>query len=350
MNEQLEFSEILQMSRNMEMERLDRELTVCMRDEYRLDSEIGKLLENGIYEFPDVLRVRTDKRILERVQKQFSTKIHIKRTPLYFHQHDFVEILYMYRGCCRQYLENLGNCIILKEGDLFLLNQNVIHGLMQEDEDAVLIKVILPEMMLSAELLRDISHDSELFDFFMEATHSQRDYYHYLHYKDCLGEVKRFIENLMTEYYMQEKKSDEAIKCYFKLLLISLEREGRLQGSRHDKITHGSLRTGKVIQYIYDHCERVTLEELAQVFSYNSSYLSRMIRENSGITFLELVRECRLQKAAALLVCSTYSVEKIAELVGYRQAVPIYQGIKAKFNLSPGEYRKEYGKTKIDNF
>lgn len=96
MNEQLEFSEILQLSRKTEIERLDRELPVAMKDEYQLSSETSELLERGAYEFPDVFRVKTDKRILERAQKQFSAKVHIKRTPLYFHRHDFVEMLYMY--------------------------------------------------------------------------------------------------------------------------------------------------------------------------------------------------------------------------------------------------------------
>ncbi|MCB5873746.1 helix-turn-helix domain-containing protein [Blautia producta] len=48
----------------------------------------------------------------------------------------------------------------------------------------------------------------------------------------------------------------------------------------------------------------------------------------------------RLEKAAVLLSSSGYSVEKIAQAVGYQNAVPIYQGIKEKFGCSPAEYRK----------
>ena len=67
------------------------------------------------------------------------------------------------------------------------------------------------------------------------------------------------------------------------------------------------------------------------------------------MNFQELVRESRLEKAAVLLSSSDYSVEKIAQAVGYQNAVPIYQGIKEKFGCSPAEYRKSYGKMSIEN-
>lgn len=44
-----------------------------------------------------------------------------------------------------------------------------------------------------------------------------------------------------------------------------------------------------------------------------------------------------------------YSVEKIAQIAGYQNATPVYQGIKEKFGCSPAEYRKSYGKIKIED-
>ena len=64
-----------------------------------------------------------------------------------------------------------------------------------------------------------------------------------------------------------------------------------------------------------------------------------MIRKNCGMSFLELVRESRLEKAAMLLVSTRDTVEEIARMVGYRNSTPIYQGIREKFGMSPTEYR-----------
>lgn len=344
-----EFSSILLMSKELEIERLDRELSIIMRDEYKLSDEINHLLEIGCYQFPDVLQTKTDKRILTRIQDRFSAKIHIKRTPLYFHQHDFVEILYMYKGSCKQYIDNLSNCIVLHEGDLFLLNQNVIHAIMQEEEQAILIKMILPVTVFSYEFIQKMNHDSELFEFLVGAKSSQREYYHYLHYTGCIGDGKHLIERIMTEYYMEYDYCEETVMCCLQLLLIFLERSNELHDSHRYKLTHSSIQTGEIVQYIYEHSETVTLDELSSAFSFNKSYLSRIIKENCKMNFQDLVRESRLEKASALLSGSDYSVEKIAQMVGYQNAVPIYQGIKEKFGCSPSKYRKDYGKVRIED-
>lgn len=77
-----------------------------MVDEYKIDDQLRKSLKNDTYQFPDTFQTKTDKQILTRVQDQFSAKIHIKRTPVYFHKHDFVEILYIYKGHCNQLLQD----------------------------------------------------------------------------------------------------------------------------------------------------------------------------------------------------------------------------------------------------
>ena len=141
------------------------------------------------------------------------------------------------------------------------------------------------------------------------------------------------------EYYLNQQYDEIAIRSYLQLLLIWVERENRKGNNCKFKMSQGSLDVGKITEYIYENSATVTLEELAYVFSYNPSYLSRMIRENCRINFLELVKECRLEKAIMLLASTEDTVEEIAHMVGYRNSTPIYQGIRQKFGISPTEYR-----------
>ena len=85
-------------------------------------------------------------------------------------------------------------------------------------------------------------------------------------------------------------------------------------------------------------------KELAGRFHFNQSYLSRIIAQNCGMGFQELVKECRIEKSAMLLGSSDYSIEQIAEIVGYQNATSVYNGIKDRFGISPAEYRRRYGK------
>lgn len=350
MNDRRNFNYILALSKKLESERLNRELEEIMQDEYELDTELQCKLKNGIYQFPNVVQVKTDKQILTRVQNQFSAKVHIYRASPYFHKHEFIEILYVYKGSCKQFVETLDNCIVLHEGDLFMLNQNVIHALLQEDENSILIKIIVPTGWISHEFIQKLDHKNALFDFFVSAKSEWKEYYHYLQFHHCVGEAKTLVENITIEYYSKQQHFEEAIQNYLQLLMIFIERENKEYENFRYKLAHSSLQMGKIIQYIYEHSESVTLEELSKAFSFNKSYLSRIIKENCKANFQDLVRKCRLEKVAILLTNSNLSIEEIAQMSGYQNAAPIYKGIKEKYGISPTEYRKLSSKDKIDIF
>lgn len=339
----MDFKEILALSQSRETERLHRPLSTLMPDEYRLDNILRQQVSAGSYQFPDALVTGTDKRSLIRTQAEFSAKVHIPSAPLYFHRHEFVELLYMYRGQCKQYIENLSDCLPLQEGDVFLLNQSVTHGILQEDESSVLIKVIIPIDMPGHEFIRRLRGQQA--EFWTGMLSPRQEYYHYIRYTGCTGDGRLFIERMMEEYYSRNEYKEDACRCWLQLLFVDLERrEGQ---SRRYKLIHSAVEMGQITQYIYEHSESVTLEELAKVFSYSPSYLSRTIKESCGMTFLELLRECRLEKAVALLTSSGMPVEEIAVRVGYKSAASVYEGIKEKFGLSPGEYRRKYSQANV---
>ena len=52
----------------------------------------------------------------------------------HFHRHDYFEMMYVYRGNCINMLPN--ETLYLKQGDLFLLNPNVLHCPHVESENA----------------------------------------------------------------------------------------------------------------------------------------------------------------------------------------------------------------------
>ena len=99
------FTRILEESYKQETHRLGRTLPALMPDEYRLTPDMERSISNGTYQFPDAGESHTDKRVLTRKQDYFSAKVHVRRTPLYFHRHEFVEMIYMYRCRCRQFIE-----------------------------------------------------------------------------------------------------------------------------------------------------------------------------------------------------------------------------------------------------
>ena len=339
-----DFESVLELSRELETIRLHQNPADMAREEFCLTMEMEHSLREGTFSFPAAEQTEKNKRILIRTQDYFSVKVHLKEEGLYFHCHEFVELLYVYRGHCRQYLENMECILELQEGDLFLLNQNVTHGIIQNDENAVLIKIIIPISFLDNAFIQNLDHENAIYTFLSEAHDAGANIYHYIYLHTVSEKVQNLIIQMMWEFYDKDRIYEEAEKNYLHLLLIMLIREKSAMEECSYPVTRHAQKIRQIISYLYEHSDTITLHELAMKFSFNQSYLSRMIRMNCGISFQKLLYECRMEKAAELLLNTVDSVERIAELVGYDNPVPIYRGFQSKYHMSPSEYRKRCGK------
>ena len=77
-------------------------------------------------------------------------------------------------------------------------------------------------------------------------------------------------------------------------------------------------RLTEILNYINTNYLTVTLDELEEQFHLSKPYLSKYIKEKSGKTFGELVKNVRMKKARTLLKGGNMTVESIAEKVGYQ--------------------------------
>ena len=68
----------------------------------------------------------------------------------------------------------------------------------------------------------------------------------------------------------------------------------------------------EIMNYLQANYIDVTLDDLAEKFYLSKPYLSKYIKEKSGMTFGELVKKIRMKKARAMLKSSSMTVENIA--------------------------------------
>ena len=338
---EVNFENILQLSSSIEQHKLKRSLESIMFDEYILDDEMKQAIQKHEYRFPDINKIKTDKCILTRSQNAFSARLRQHTAKPYFHKHDFVELLYVYKGSLKQYIDSFENDLELFQGDLLLLNQNVIHAVQQFKADDIIIQVIIPQSYISYQLIDHLRYNQVLFEFFFNAKAKKNEYNHYIVFRNCFSEkIKHCIEDIMTEYYVQDSFYEESMQSFLRLLLIEISRNyGGIENKKH-KITQSSVEIADILRYIYEHSVDITLEELSNVFSFNTSYLSRVIRESSNNTFQELLKEFRIEKVEFLLQNSDLSVEQIAQQTGYKNMNSIFKGIRDKYGITPMQYRK----------
>lgn len=101
-------------------------------------------------------------------------------------------------------------------------------------------------------------------------------------------------------------------------------------------------RVIEMIDYIKDNFETVTLSTLAEKFYLSKQYVSKYIKEKSGMTFCENVQKFRMKKAEDLLLTTNMTVEAVAEESGY----PSVEHFNRKFKKLHGQTPMQFRKTK----
>ena len=96
-----------------------------------------------------------------------------------------------------------------------------------------------------------------------------------------------------------------------------------------------------VLNYIHDNYLTVTLDELSERFHLTKPYLSKYIKEKTGNTFGDIVKDLKMKKAAALLKTTTLSAGEIADRSGYPTIEHFNRTFKKYYGMSPNKYRKQ---------
>ena len=98
----------------------------------------------------------------------------------------------------------------------------------------------------------------------------------------------------------------------------------------------------EITNYIYANYKDVTLDDLSEKFFLSKPYLSKYIKEKSGLTFGDILKQVRMKKARAMLKSSSATVESIAESVGYQNVEHFNRIFKKMYNITPVQYRNRH--------
>ena len=95
----------------------------------------------------------------------------------------------------------------------------------------------------------------------------------------------------------------------------------------------------EITNYIHSHYADVTLDSLAEKFFLSKPYISKYIKEKSGMTFGDILKKVRMKKARAMLRSSSMTVENIAESVGYQNVEHFNRLFKKEYHMTPVQFR-----------
>ena len=129
----------------------------------------------------------------------------------------------------------------------------------------------------------------------------------------------------------------DIIKASIEALIVAVNKLEELGNSKSCQ----DVRMVEIMNYIQANYIDITLEDLAEKFYLSKPYISKYIKEKSGITFGEMVKKIRMKKAKSLLKGSNMTVENIALSVGYQNVEHFNRLFKKAYNMTPIQFRNE---------
>jgi len=86
--------------------------------------------------------------------------------------------------------------------------------------------------------------------------------------------------------------------------------------------------------------DEIGAEEMAEASKLSKYHFTRLFKQETGVTPIQYLTNIRLQKAIELLQHTKYSVEEIAQLVGYKNANYLNKITRKLMGKSPGQIRQ----------
>lgn len=328
-----------------------KELDIYLRKENEIEKR-QKLTGENITEdeIKETLNLGNEFLIDEFRDFVMSKKLFFKKANIYIskhnryskmisHAHEFIEINYMYSGECVQIIN--GKKIVLKEGDICLLDKNIKHEIEALDENDILINILIRSEDINTEILQKMAiSKSILTEFLLYASQEWNSHNQYLVLQSRDNKkIQEIVKSILVEYYDESIYSMEVIKLTLPLLFIELVRSYNedTYWYRED----GSFVIIDALKKIEEQFDTITLSDLAKQMGFNKNYLGNLLKKETGETFSKLLLKQRLLNAYNLVVNTNYSMEDITHKLGLSSVSYFFKIFKEHFNESPGEVREK---------
>ena len=256
------------------------------------------------------------------------------------HSHNYIEIIYMCRGCTTHIVDG-SRTVILRQGELLFLNIHAFHEIRNAGEADIAVNfIVLPQFFDTAYNM--IDKDNILSQFIADNLCGTGSPISCLHFKvaDVLP-VQNIVESLIWNIVTKQSNRRNINQVTMGLLFLHLLN----QTERIDLPSSTGFENKMIIailREIEENYQHASLSGLAKQLGYSVSRLSRLVKEQTGKTFKQILQEKRFSKALVLLSSSGLSIADIAASVGYENTSYFHRVFFKSYAMTPAKYREAH--------
>ena len=270
----------------------------------------------------------------------FSEEVSAPHPP---HAHDFIEIVYIASGRGTHIVN--GDEIEVFGGDLFLINQNIVHEFVPGEGATLLVyNYVFEPLLIGSEFGGSKDFVDVAYKYLI---HSMNDSHpsDYIRIKGLKGhQIERVLFDMHSEYYAKKGGYVQVIKAQLITLLIYMFRQFKDDSDqKQNSPVYKRLIVDSAVSYLKAHYnEDVKCDVLAQKAYLSKNYFSVMFKEVTGMTIIAMLQNIRVNVACNLLEGGALSVADVALAVGYSDLKYFYSLFRKMRGMTPAEYRKRH--------
>lgn len=263
-----------------------------------------------------------------------------------FHRHDFIYFNYAYKNNYAALSDTDGNLITVHEGECYIGQPFSGYALRSlPNTESTIVGVLIKKELFFRNFLQTFASDNLLFHFFIDP---EREKYtdKYLHFSfRSVPELRPLLEVMIMEYANRKDNTQQILlslaQALYSLVARTYKTDDHLMTNAKEEDQKTNL-IGSILDYIDDNFKTISLNELADHFSYHPNYISGLLHKETGKTFTQILLEKRMEHALVLMKGTDLSNEEIADAIGYINTTNYYKAFRKYFHMTPREYEKKY--------
>ena len=150
------------------------------------------------------------------------------------------------------------------------------------------------------------------------------------------------------EYLLKPVRASDILACLNKLADKYIDTEEKKVEENDNEESVPFVKEAK--EYVEEHyTENLTVKEVAGIIGISSGYLSTMFNQSMGQSFVDYLNQLKINHACVYLEQNYLKVYEIAYKVGFQDEKYFTKVLKKIKEITPKEYKNNYGKIRVNN-
>jgi AraC-like DNA-binding protein len=261
------------------------------------------------------------------------------------HRHDYFEVLFFASEASAQRIALREH--VTRRGSIFFISPMTPHQV-RFDAEATCYVLYFDAAFLRPDVTDEGDIDMEMLARVPELAPFvyQRDLDYVLDPESLAG-MQAMCERMLSETQAPRLCSREVIRAHLSLLLaeVAQKYETQIRALMHERPPGGG--TERHVKGVMRFIDRnltgnATLSDAARSVAVSPNYLATLLKRETGKTYVELVTERRVERAAELLSFTGMRISQVADEAGFSDAEYFSRRFKQVTGLSPRQFRDKY--------